>query len=51
MVSVLAQRWMKNEKAKKEKLAKAAKQAKLIEKEKDLDCSKGKQKETKDDKD
>lgn len=40
MVGVLAQRWMKNEKAKKEKLAKAAKQAKLMEKEKDLDCSK-----------
>lgn len=40
MVGVLAQRWMKGEKAKKEKLAKAAKQAKLMEKEKDLDCSK-----------
>lgn len=38
-------------KGKKAKLAKAAKQTKLKEKEKDLNCSKGKQKETKDGKD
>lgn len=46
MVGVLAQKCVKDKKA---NLAKAAKQTKL--KEKDLDCSKSKQKETKDDKD
>ena len=48
MVGVLAQRYVKDKKA---KLAKAAKQTKLKEKEKDLNCSKGKQKETKNGKD
>lgn len=46
MVGVLAQKYVKDKKA---KLAKAAKQTKL--KEKDLNCPKSKQKETKDGKD
>lgn len=50
MVGVLAQKYV-NVKDKKAKLAKAAKQTKLKEKEKDLNCSKSKQKETKDGKD
>lgn len=48
MVGVLAQKYVKDKKA---KLAKAAKQTKLKEKEKVLDCSKSKQKETKNGKD
>lgn len=40
MVGVLAQKYFKKKKA---ELAKAAKQAKLKEKEKDLDCSKSEQ--------
>lgn len=48
MVGVLAQKYVKDRKA---KLAKAAKQTKLKEKEKDLDCSKSKQKETRNGKD